>query len=165
MWAGSNVVADSTWEYHLLDTASEQLGWSTGAAALSLIRDTIAVINYLNYPTVNAGFAAAHNGILAAFNTYADRIQAQTGNSYPLGDMFRTFFRNVIIAQRLEGTRNWAAERLEILHTNWQAELNRAVAAQPLNTEWIETVTEILGYITRLMLQLPDMTVNVSLFN
>jgi hypothetical protein len=166
MWAGNNPVADTSWRNMGLDDTSINSGESSAAAALSFLREAIGIFNYLNSPIVNAMFATAYNGITDALNTYAGRVQAVTGTAYPIADMHRTFFMNVIRAQHLEGsTRNWVERHLNTLENNWLAAYNAAVAQpRPLNADFIVVCIEVLANIGQLRLAMNQMSLDVSRF-
>lgn len=115
IWVGHQPMATSTWTESGFDEAT-----TDGAqGALSLIRNTISVISYLNDPEVNTNWATVVNGLIAIYGRYQERVLAVDNVQIFPREMYQEYMRQVLFDQ-IEVVVGYIQSRLLRLEETWR---------------------------------------------
>lgn len=142
IWVGHQPMASSTWTESGFDEAT-----TDGAqGALSLIRNTISVISYLNDPTVNTNWATVVNDLIAIYGRYQERVFAVDNVRIYPREMYQEYVREVLLNQ-LEFVVGYIHNRLTRLQQTWQPLVGTSAGAESvlLTIEHLSEVTDNLS--------------------
>lgn len=152
MMRGIAGIGSKRWVKFNWDDTSVATGRTNAIGALSEIRFFLAVVNYLNHPTVHAPFMRSLNrisNIMDQFDAAVARNNLNGGVQTHAGTIWREFIYDVVIS-RTETSQSQYRQWLQRMSANWKAE-DQAARANKASDQRLAEIQTILGDITKLL--------------